>query len=67
MKELSKRVAVVTGAASGIGFAMCERFAQDQMSVVMADIEEGPLAVAADKIRSMGGEVLAKRIDVAKV
>ena len=66
MKELSKRVAVVTGAASGIGFAMCERFAQDQMSVVMADIEEGPLAVAADKIRSMGGEVLAKRIDVAK-
>ncbi len=66
MKELSKRVAVVTGAASGIGFAMCERFAQDQMSVVLADIEEGPLAVAADKIRSMGVEVLAKRIDVAK-
>lgn len=66
MKELSKRVAVVTGAASGIGFAMCERFAQDQMSVVMADIEEGPLAVAADKIRSMGVEVLARRIDVAK-
>lgn len=65
MKDLSKRVAVVTGAASGIGLALCERFAQDQMSIVMADIEEGPLAAAADRIRSMGVEVLAKRVDVA--
>jgi NAD(P)-dependent dehydrogenase (short-subunit alcohol dehydrogenase family) len=65
MKDLSKRVAVVTGAASGIGFAMCERFAADQMSIVMADIEDGPLADAANKIRAFGVDVLAKKVDVA--
>jgi NAD(P)-dependent dehydrogenase (short-subunit alcohol dehydrogenase family) len=66
MKDLTKRVAVVTGAASGIGLAMCERFAVDQMSIVMADIEDAALAQAADKIRGMGVEVLAKRVDVSK-
>jgi NAD(P)-dependent dehydrogenase (short-subunit alcohol dehydrogenase family) len=66
MKDLTKRVAVVTGAASGIGLAMCERFAGDQMSIVMADIEDAPLAQAAEKIRAMGVEVLAKKVDVSK-
>jgi NAD(P)-dependent dehydrogenase (short-subunit alcohol dehydrogenase family) len=65
MKDLSKRVAVVTGAASGIGFAMCERFAADQMSIVMADIEDGPLQEASAKIRSLGVEVLPRKVDVA--
>jgi NAD(P)-dependent dehydrogenase (short-subunit alcohol dehydrogenase family) len=65
MKDLSKRVAVVTGAASGIGFAMCERFAADQMSIVMADIEGGPLQEASEKIRSLGVEVLARTVDVS--
>jgi NAD(P)-dependent dehydrogenase (short-subunit alcohol dehydrogenase family) len=65
VKDLSKRVAVVTGAASGIGFAMCERFAADQMSVVMADIESGPLQEASEKIRSLGVEVLARTVDVS--
>jgi NAD(P)-dependent dehydrogenase (short-subunit alcohol dehydrogenase family) len=66
MKDLTKRVAVVTGAASGIGFAMCERFAGDQMSIVMADIEDAPLAQAAEKIRALGVEVLAQTVDVSK-
>lgn len=66
MNELSKRVGVVTGAASGIGLALCERFAQYQMSLVMADIEEAPLAAAAEKIRSMGVEVLTRRVDVSR-
>jgi NAD(P)-dependent dehydrogenase (short-subunit alcohol dehydrogenase family) len=35
------RVAVVTGAASGIGLALAERFATEGMKVVMADVEEG--------------------------
>jgi NAD(P)-dependent dehydrogenase (short-subunit alcohol dehydrogenase family) len=66
MKDLTKRVAVVTGAASGIGLAMCERFAADQMSIVMADIEDAPLAQAAERIRGLGVEVLAKKVDVSK-
>jgi NAD(P)-dependent dehydrogenase (short-subunit alcohol dehydrogenase family) len=39
MKDLKGRTAVVTGAASGIGFALCERFASEGMRVVMADVE----------------------------
>lgn len=65
MKDLSNRVAVVTGAASGIGLALCERFARDRMSIVMADIEQGPLAAAADTIRAAGVEVLATCVDVS--
>jgi NAD(P)-dependent dehydrogenase (short-subunit alcohol dehydrogenase family) len=41
------RVAVVTGAASGIGLGLAERFAAEGMSVVMADVEEAALAKAA--------------------
>ena len=47
MEELSGKVAVVTGAASGIGLALATSFAAEGMKVVMADIEAGPLADAA--------------------
>ena len=39
MQELAGKVAVVTGAASGIGLALARRFATDGMRVVMSDIE----------------------------
>ena len=41
--ELDGRTAVVTGAASGIGLALTERFLDEGMSVVMADIEQPEL------------------------
>ena len=50
MKELKGKVAVVTGAASGIGRAMAERFAQEGMRVVLADVEERALAAAKESI-----------------
>ena len=37
MKEFKGKTAVVTGAASGIGFGLAEKFAQEQMQVVLAD------------------------------
>ena len=43
MDNLADGVAVVTGAASGIGLALARRFAGESMSVVMADVEEGAL------------------------
>ncbi len=43
MQTLNGRVAVVTGAASGIGLAMARRFAEEGMKVVLADVEEGAL------------------------
>ncbi|WP_421119203.1 SDR family NAD(P)-dependent oxidoreductase [Aquihabitans daechungensis] len=47
MEELSGRVAVVTGAASGIGLALVQAFVAEGMKVVMADIETEALEQAA--------------------
>jgi len=59
------RVAVVTGAASGVGLGLCERFAAEAMSVVMADVEEPALSEAAAKLAAEGARVLAVRTDVS--
>lgn len=66
MKDLSGKVAVVTGAASGIGLAMAERFAAEGMRVVLADIEAGALTQAASRMLDAGHDVSALRIDVSK-
>jgi NAD(P)-dependent dehydrogenase (short-subunit alcohol dehydrogenase family) len=46
MRQLTGRVAVVTGAASGIGRALAGRFAAEGMRCVLADIEEAALETA---------------------
>ena len=66
MNQLKDRVAVVTGAASGIGLALAERFASEGMKVVMADIEKTALASAADGLRQTGATVLATEVDVSR-
>ena len=66
MQTFRGRVAVVTGAASGIGFGLAERFATEGMHVVLADIEEAPLAAAAQRLRSAGAEVVHVRCDVSR-
>ena len=43
MQRLEQRIAVVTGAASGIGLAVTEAFAAEGMRVVMADLDESTL------------------------
>ncbi len=66
MKEFKDRVAVVTGAASGIGRAMAERFAAEGMKVVLADIERGALAKTEGEFKAKGATVLAVPTDVSK-
>jgi NAD(P)-dependent dehydrogenase (short-subunit alcohol dehydrogenase family) len=48
--DLEGKVAVVTGAADGIGLALCERFAAAGMNVVMADVAADALTAAAERI-----------------
>jgi len=66
MKALARKTAVVTGAASGLGFAMAKRFAAEGMNVVLADIEQGALACAADAIAAIGVQALPVRTDVSQ-
>ncbi|HMO53157.1 MAG TPA: SDR family NAD(P)-dependent oxidoreductase [Tepidiformaceae bacterium] len=64
MKDFAAKVAVVTGAASGMGLAFAHKFADEGMKVVLADIESEPLSMAEAGIRAKGGEVLAVRTNV---
>ena len=66
MKEFNNRVAVVTGAASGIGRAMAGRFAAAGMQVVMADVEASALNTAEQEMRAQGATVLSVVTDVSK-
>ncbi len=65
MEHLSGKVAVITGAASGIGLAMANRFGAAGMRLMIADIEAGPLADAAAGLRSHGYDVSSNVCDVA--
>ncbi|MBU6328767.1 MAG: SDR family NAD(P)-dependent oxidoreductase [Acidobacteria bacterium] len=63
--ELQGRVAVVTGAASGIGLALTERFLTEGMSVVMADIEAEVLHAQSARLLADGAAVTAVVCDVS--
>jgi NAD(P)-dependent dehydrogenase (short-subunit alcohol dehydrogenase family) len=59
VKEFSDRVAVVTGAASGIGLAIAEAFVGEDMYVVMADLDEDALMTHAARLGSRALAVVA--------
>ncbi len=66
MKTFQGKVAVVTGAASGIGRALAERCAKEGMKVVLADIEEQALLQVSQELATQGAQTLALPTDVSQ-
>jgi NAD(P)-dependent dehydrogenase (short-subunit alcohol dehydrogenase family) len=64
MGRLEGKVAIVTGAASGIGRASAMAFAREGARVVVVDREAAGLAVTVAEIKGQGGEALAQAADV---
>ena len=64
MQDFKDKVAVVTGAASGMGLAFAHKFAEEGMSVVLADIEAEALSMAEAAVKAHGGKVAAVRTNV---
>jgi NAD(P)-dependent dehydrogenase (short-subunit alcohol dehydrogenase family) len=64
VNDLRDRVAVVTGAASGIGLAVAQALAVEGVHLLMADIDPAAIERAAAQVRASGAEVEAMELDV---
>ncbi|MGO4307306.1 3-oxoacyl-ACP reductase FabG [Cupriavidus sp. RAF12] len=62
--KLQGRVAIITGAAAGIGFATAERFAAEGAKLVLCDVQEARVREAADRLAATGAAVDAFKVDV---
>ena len=67
MARLTGKVAIVTGAANGIGRAIAQRLADEGAKVALADIQLDSAEQAAAEIRSGGAAAIAVALDVTKL
>ena len=65
MQDLVGKTAFVTGGANGIGLALAQAFAEAGMNVMLADVEQGALAAAVERLRDFGPKVRGLICDVA--
>ena len=66
MSQETQRIAVVTGAARGIGAGVAVRLAADGMAVGVLDLDEGNCSDTVKEIEAAGGQALALGADVSK-
>jgi NADP-dependent 3-hydroxy acid dehydrogenase YdfG len=64
-RKFPQKRAFITGAASGLGLALCQELAADGWTIGMADLQPEPLAKAAQLIQSQGGKPLTYVLDVS--
>ena len=63
--RLQGKVAIITGAANGMGAAEAKMFAKEGAKVVATDVNEEKLMELAEEIKEAGGDVLAMKHNVA--
>lgn len=66
MKEFEQRVAVVTGAASGLGLEFARSAARRRMKLVLADVQQESLDTAVGQLRAEGADAIGVRTDVSR-
>jgi len=64
--RLENKVALITGAGSGIGQATAQLFAREGARVAVVDLREDAAKTTAEQIERSGGQALAIRADVSK-
>ena len=64
--SLEGKIAIVTGAAQGIGRTIAETLAQDGADIAIADMDPGRAQEAADAVKKLGRRVLNLKVNVAE-
>jgi NAD(P)-dependent dehydrogenase (short-subunit alcohol dehydrogenase family) len=66
MRDFREKTVVITGGASGIGFAMAERFADEGARIVVGDVEAAALDKAVGRLRARNAEAIGVATDVTR-
>ncbi|KHF39373.1 3-oxoacyl-ACP reductase FabG [Halalkalibacter okhensis] len=64
--KLKNKVAIITGAARGIGMATAVKFSKEGAKVVIADVNELDIKRSVESIKELGGEAIGIKVDVTK-
>ena len=67
MEDLQNKVAVITGAGSGIGRGLAEHAANEGMRIVLADINEQGLNETLEIVKALGVEAISRVTDVSRI